>query len=215
MGSLVLMSCSSQAVDSEQVVQEADPRDNFEKSIPVALSTNKQSVKSNDITIPSTYQITIQGETEAGAFNEIEATLELKPTDDPDSNPILVELYPSNFNQDSLTNGHLFWQSYTPELPTADEHFSRVTVEGNQVSLEVNPSETFRSDVMWFTQLTGTLAELPGMQRESTRLGAMAETGTLTFQVQGSRIMGEVAITGISDLGTPSTYTATFSGQVL
>lgn len=165
--------------------------------------------------IPSSYQITIQGETEAGAFSGIEAVLEVTPTGEPDPNPILVAIYPADPQPANLVTGHFFWQSYSPGLPTADEHFSIVMVDGSRVRMEVNPSEKLRSDVMWFTEVTGTLAEIPGMPEQSGQMGAMPQTGTLTFQVEGSDITGEVNLAGTSDMGTPSTYKATFSGKAL
>lgn len=215
MGPFVLTACAGKAIDSEQLIGLDSEPDKIEQPVATAPESTKQISGSEDIMVPSAYQITIQGETEAGAFSGVETVLEITPTGAPDRNPILVSIYPADPSPENLVTGHFFWQSYSPELPTADEHFSRVTVDGNRVQMEVNPSEQLRSDVMWFTKVTGTLAEIPDMPTQSGRLGAMPQTGTLTFQVEGSEITGEVNLTGMSDLGTPSTYQATFSGQTL
>lgn len=214
-GSFVLSSCAGNTVDSEQSTRLDSKPDKTEQPISIAPESSKQVSEAGNIVIPSSYQITIQGETEAGTFDGIEAVLEVTPTEDPDPNPILVAVYPANPQPENLVPGHFFWQSYLPGLPTADEHSSRVTVEGSRVRVEVNASDKLRSDVMWFTEVTGTLAEIPGMPEQSGRIGATAQTGTLTFQVEGSDITGEANLVGTSDMGTPSTYKATFSGQAL
>jgi hypothetical protein len=212
---LILGSCAKDEIASgraEKVestpVQAEQPK--FGKN-----SMDKQAAKAADLQVPISYQIRIQGKTEAATFADIAAILEITPTRQPDPNPVLVALYPANAAAMNFANGSLFWQSYTPDLPTADEHFSRVTLEGNRVRMEVNPSATFRSDVMWFTKMTDTLTELPGMQGQPGQMSASAEVGTLTFQVEGDLVTGEVEITGTSDMGTPSTYTATLTGQAL
>lgn len=213
----LLTSCSNQAVNPEtpsQVEIEAATKETKQPTI-ADSGTNEKVAKSGDIAIPSSYQITLSGETEAGTFSSVGAILELRPTEQPDPNPVLVAIYPTETNMDNLAVGNFFWQSYTAELPTADEHYSRLTVDGSQVQMEVNPSDTFRSDVMWFTQVTGTLAEIPGMENEGGRMGATPQSGTMTFQTEGDRITGEVTLSGTSDLGTPSTYQATFTGQAL
>lgn len=213
----LLTSCSSPAVNSEtpsKIEVEAVPKETKQPAI-ADSDINEKAVKSGDIIIPSNYQITLTGETEAGSFNGIEATLELRPTEQPDPNPVLIAIYPTVTDVDNLAIGNFFWQSYTAELPTADEHYSRLTVDGSKVKMEVNPSSAFRSDVMWFTQVTGTLAEIPGMENAGRRMGATPQSGTMTFQTDGDRISGEVTLSGTSDLGTPSTYQATFTGQAL
>jgi hypothetical protein len=215
MSLLTLISCSKKVVDGEQPVQVDSVSDRVEQPVSVAPEGDKQVTKLDSIVIPSRYQITIQGKTEAGDFSEIEAVLEVTLSQEPDPNPILVAIYPADPSPANLAMGHLFWQSYSPGLPTADEHFSRVTVDGGRVRMEVNPSDQLRSDVMWFTEVTGTLAEIPGMPEQSGRMGATAQTGTLTFQVEGSEISGEISLSGTSDMGTPSTYMATFSGRAL
>ena len=215
MSSCILTSCAGNAVDSEQSIGLDSEPDKTEQPASIAPERSKQVSEAGDIMIHSSYQIMIQGETEAGTFSGIEAVLEVTPTGELDPNPILVAIYPANPQPENLVMGHFFWQSYSPGLPTADEHFSRVTVDGRRVRMEVNSSDKLRGDVMWFTEVTGTLAEIPGMPEQSGRIGATVQTGTLTFQVEGSDITGEVDLAGTSDMGTPSTYKATFSGQAL
>lgn len=214
---LLSVSCSKQSVNSETLLQvEADTiSKKAEQPAIVDIAVSEKSSNSSDIAIPSSYQITLSGKTEADTFSSVGAILELRPTEQPDPNPVLVAIYPTETNMDNLAVGHFFWQSYTAELPTADEHYSRLTVDGSQVQMEVNPSDTFRSDVMWFTQVTGTLAEIPGMENQGGRMGATPQSGTMTFQTEDERITGEVTLSGTSDLGTPSTYQATFTGQIL
>lgn len=213
----VFTSCSSQTVNADtpsQIAAQTAPKATKQPAI-ADSDTNEKAVKSGDITIPSGYQITLTGETEAGNFSDIKAVLELRPTEQPDPNPILVAIYPTVTDMDSLAIGNFFWQSYTAELPTADEHYSRLSVNGSQIQMEVNPSNALRSDVMWFTQVTGTLAEMPGMENADGRMGATPQSGTMTFQTEDDRISGEITLSGTTDLGTPSSYQATFTGQAL
>jgi hypothetical protein len=181
----------------------------------VSQGTNKQSTAAIEgLNIPSVFAIELQGETEASPFSALAATLEIQPASPGDPNPFLITCYMSATKDEELVNGSLFWQSYIPEHPRRDEQYSRITVMGNQVRMEVAPSNVLRSDVMWFTTSMGVLPiDIAGETRQMSRIGAMGMTGTLTFSIQENQISGEIQISGMSDLDTPSTYRATFTGN--
>ena len=171
----------------------------------------QQSTIVEGITIPSTFQIILEGTTEAGEFQALPAVLELSPAQPGDPNPTLVSLYMTGQAASDPVIGSIFWQSFTPGQ---SEHFSQVTIIDNQIQLQVSPSDSsLRSDVMWFTQITGTLAELMEGSGGSTRSAAMPTTGSLTFTINGDRISGEMQLSGQTDLGASSIYNARFSGQ--
>ncbi len=163
------------------------------------------------IAVPATFSIALEGATEAQAFGPLPAVIELLPPSPQDPNPLQISLYMAAQSETELMNGSIFWQSFSPDLPNRDSHFSQVTVSNGQGQMQVNPSEdSFRSDVMWFTEITGTLAEL---LEGHTRSAAVPNEGTLTFAITGDQISGEMQLTGTTDLGAASTYQARFSGR--
>lgn len=173
--------------------------------------SKQQSAVIEGITIPATFQITLEGTTETGEFQSLPAALELSPPQPGDPNPILVALYMTGQAASDPVNGSIFWQSFTPGQ---SEHFSQITIANSQIQMQVSPSDnTLRSDVMWFTQITGTLAELMAGSGGSTRSAAMPTAGTLNLTINGDRVAGEMQLSGQTDLGVSSTYEARFSGQ--
>jgi hypothetical protein len=187
----------------------------FQEMAEVFQDTNKQATTAiEEINIPSVFAIELQGETEASPFSALAVTLEIQPSPPGDPNPFLITCYMNAKEDKELVNGSLFWQSYSPEHPRRDEQYSRIMVTGNRVQMEVSPSNGLRSDVMWFTTSMGVLpADIAGETRQMSRVGAMGISGTLTFSIQENRISGEIQISGMSDLDTPSTYKATFVGN--
>lgn len=163
------------------------------------------------IAVPATFSIALEGATEAQAFGPLPAVIELLPPPPQDPNPLQISLYMAAQSEAELVNGSIFWQSFSPDLPNRNSHFSQVTVANGQGQMQVNPSDdSFRSDVMWFTEITGTLAEL---LEGNTRSAAVPNAGTLTFTIADNQISGELQLTGTTDLGAASTYQARFSGQ--
>jgi hypothetical protein len=165
------------------------------------------------VRVPATFKISLQGTTETGSFGPLEGRLEIQPAPVEDPNPFLVAFYMSAQSEAELVPGSLFWQSFTPGHPKRTEQLSRITVANGQVQLKLNPSQTLRSDVMWFTGVTGAMADFMQQKGRIPRSTANITNGTMTFSVQGDRITGEIQASGVTDLGLPSTYTARFTGQ--
>lgn len=206
---------------------------------------NSQPTKEIEgIRVPSTFNISLQGETDGQSFGTLSGTLEIQPSSSGDPNPFLVSLYMNAASPEELTIGSLFWQSYLPDHPQRQEHYSQITVTNGQVRMEVNPSEGFRSDFTWFTRgsLVDQLRKLdeelnqineeinqrneelgqPRIEIDSTeipnrpnRLGVVAKSGILTFSIQGNQISGTINASGISDEGQSSTYRAKFTGEIV
>lgn len=176
-----------------------------------AIAVPNSTKQTTSFSLPVQFAVEITGSTEAGSFGPLPALLELTASQADDLNPFVVSLYMVAQSDEELVNGSIFWQSFVPESPQRDEHFSQVTVSNNQVQLQVSPSSAdFRGDVMWFTQLTGTLAEMMG---GNLRSGAVPTTGTMIFVIEGNQISGQMQLSGMSDLGIESIYQAQFSGQ--
>ena len=176
-----------------------------------AITVPNLTKQISSLSLPTQFAIEITGQTEAGSFGPLPARLEITAPQADDPNPLVVSLYMVAQSDDELVNGSIFWQSFVPESPQRDEHFSQVTINDDQVQLQVSPSPAdFRGDVMWFTQLTGTLAEMMG---GNLRSGAVPTTGTMIFVIEGNQISGELQLSGMSDLGIESIYQAQFSGQ--
>jgi CHAT domain-containing protein len=164
----------------------------------------QSSEKVKGIQVPSIFKITLQGKTEAEAFSSIPGTLKISPSTANDPNNFLVTLSTDVNNH----NGSLFWSSF---IQLGQQQLrSKITVNGNQVRLEVNPSQQLRLDVSWFTLIAGGLGELVG----NLPVGVGVKQGTLTFVVQGDSISGNIEADGISDLGHASHYEAKFTGQL-
>ena len=208
------------------------------------LDTDDRNIQSKEIEgikVPSVFRISLQGETDGESFSSLSGTLEIRPSSDGDPNPFLVSLYMNEANPDNLQIGSLFWQSYSPGHPKQQEYYSRISVANSQVRMEVNPSEGFRSDVMWFThgslgeqlgeldeelrQINEELrelgiepAEMPSQSERvevPKRLGIVVKSGTLTFSIQGNQISGTIEASGISDEGQSSIYKAKFTGEMV
>lgn len=158
------------------------------------------------IQVPSSFRISLQGKTEAQAFGPLPATLKILSSYTGDPNPFLVQLS----TEVNGANGSLLWSSFAPTQTGRQEAYSKITVNGNQVNLEVNPTQTVRLDVSWLTLVTGGLEELVG----SLPIGTTVKQGTLTFSIQGNSISGSIKAEGTSDLGNPSRYEATFTGHI-
>ncbi|MBD2001425.1 hypothetical protein H6G00_33335 [Leptolyngbya sp. FACHB-541] len=176
--------------------------------------SKQQATLIEGVSAPAQFRIDIEGETESGRFGPLPAVLEIMLPQAGDSNPLLVALSMTAQTEAELVNGSIFWQSFTAGHPNQTEHFSQVTISDGQVHLHLHPSDdTLRSDVMWFTQITGTLAEAMLASDDSIRSGAVPTAGTLTFTVNGNQVSGEMQLTGVTDLGVSSTYQARFNGQ--
>lgn len=157
------------------------------------------------ISIPSFFQISLRGKTEAQAFGTLPATLKILPSSTGDSNPFFVILKTEADDR----NGSILWSSFAPVQAGRNELYSKIVVNGSRVRLEVNPSEEFRTDIFWSTLTNGKLGELIG----SSVTGVfIVKQGTLTFEIQGNSISGTLRAEGISILGNPSKYEAEFTG---
>ena len=159
------------------------------------------------IQFPSSYKISLQGQTEAGTFEQLSAILKILPSTAEDPNPFLVNLSTELHGN----NGSISWSSFVPTPKGQQEPHSKISVDNNQVRLEVNPTQSLRLDVSWFTLVSGGLDQLVG----SLPIGATAKQGTLTFSIQDNSISGSIKADGTSDLGNPSNYEATFTGQLI
>ena len=176
-----------------------------------AIVTPTATKQISEVPLPAIFAVEITGETDAGSFGPLPARLELTAPQGDDPNSLMVLLYMDAQRDDELGLGSIFWQSFLPESAQRDEYFSRVTVNGNRVQMQINPSDAiFRGDVTWFTQLTGSLAEALG---GNLRSGVVPTEGTMAFTLDGSQISGEMSLSGVSDMGVTSTYQAQFSGQ--
>lgn len=164
--------------------------------------------------IPSQFSIELEGSTETATFGPLSAMLEVLPASAEDPNSLVVTIYMATQRESDLVNGSIFWQSFISDNPKRNEHFSLVTVIGNQVNVQIHSSDdSFRSDVMWFTQITGDLATMVTEAGGSNRSAATPNSGTMSFIIQDGEVSGDIELEGITDLGLPSTYKARFSSE--
>jgi|GEM_PF-2968686 len=185
-----------------------------QQQVSAQIRQKQQTSLIEGILVPAQFQINITGETESAAFGPLPAVLEIVFPQAGDPNPLLIAVSMTAQTEADLGNGSIFWQSFSAGHPKQNEHFSRVTVSNGQVQMQVNPiDDSLRSDVMWFTQITGTLAEAMTASGGSVRSGVAPTTGSMTFNVNGNQVSGEMRLAGITDLGVSSTYQARFNGQ--
>lgn len=170
----------------------------------VAVQSPKRVEK---IKFPSSYKISLQGQTESSTFEQLSAILKILPPTSNDPNPLLVSLSTELHGN----NGSISWSSFVSTNKGQQEPHSRISVDNNQVRLEVNPTEKLRLDVSWFTLIRGGLEQLVG----SLPIGATVKQGMLTFSIQDNSISGSIKADGTSDFGNPSHYEATFTGQLI
>ncbi|MEB3218466.1 MAG: CHAT domain-containing protein [Nostocales cyanobacterium 94392] len=158
------------------------------------------------ISVPSFFEISLQGKTEAEAFGTLSATLKILPSYTGDSNPFFVILKTEADDR----NGSILWSSFTPVQAGRNELYSKIAVNGSRVRLEVNPSQEFRTDIFWSTLISGQIANIIGKQPDGV---GIVKRGTFTFEIQGNAMSGTLEAEGISTFGNPSKYQATFTGK--
>jgi CHAT domain-containing protein len=170
----------------------------------VALEPAKQI---QGIQVPSSFRLSLRGKTEAKQFGPLSGTLRILPSADGSTNPFYVLLKTDS----DKVNGSLYWSSaFTNQ--TGQKASSRITVNGNQVHLEVIPTQgQLLTDVSWFTLVSGKLGDLT----ERSPIPTSVKQGTLTFSIQGNSISGKIVAEGTSYFNSLSNYEAEFTGQIL
>lgn len=161
----------------------------------------------HNIQVPSFFRVSLRGKTEAQTFGPIPATLKILPPPTGDSNPFFVILK----TEDDMSNGSLIWSSFAPVQVGRREFYSKIIIKGNQVRLDINPSqEQSRLDVFWTTLSGGKIGEII----DRSPIGVTANQGTMTFSIKGSSISGRVQSEGFSWFNSPSRYEAEFTGEL-
>ena len=157
---------------------------------------------SAEIPLPAAvFDITVQGTTETQAFVPLTGTRTILPSMDfSDPNPFSVTLLTDVLYLQQ--NGCLCWTTFDA-VDNRQILESRVFVDEGQVRLVVEPSERFKT-LSWKTIM-------PDGQIQPVQ----AEQGTLTFQLDGNELHGEVHATGftLGNRNTLSTYDAQIIGQ--
>ena len=167
-----------------------------------AIAPSSEIPPPNDeIPLSAVFDITVQGTTETQAFAPLAGTLIILPClHSADPNPFSVTLLTDMAH--TQHNGCLWWTTFN-DVGNRQTLESRVFVETGQVRLVVEPSETFKT-LTWKT-----------ITAEGQLQSVQVEQGTLTFQVQGNTLQGEVHATGftLDDRKTLSTYDAHITGN--
>ncbi|MDJ0581548.1 tetratricopeptide repeat protein [Crocosphaera sp.] len=153
------------------------------------------------IKVPANFKISVQGETNGQSFGKLSGVLKIKPNDSTNNSyPFIVTLETDFRNR----NGSVSW--------IAQEFFSSVnseiTIDNNQVSLQLKPNPTVFSALNWWT--------LPSSQSNVLDGSPLIFTGTegeLTFTIQNNKISGTIKGTGNSSGWYSSNYSATFTGE--
>ncbi|MDJ0600350.1 MAG: CHAT domain-containing tetratricopeptide repeat protein [Crocosphaera sp.] len=154
------------------------------------------------IKVPSTFKISLQGETNGQSFGKLSGVLRIKPNDSTNNSyPFIVTLETDFRNK----NGSVSWiaQEFLSSVN------SQITIDNNQVSLQLKPNSTVFSDLNWWT--------LPSSQSHELDNSPLIFTGTegeLTFRIQNNKISGTIKGTGNSSGWYSSSYYATFTGEV-
>ncbi len=175
---------------------------------PASQVIAQSSKKIQGVQVPSTFKISLNGKTEAQAFDSLAATLKISSATAGDPNPFLVNLQ----TERDLVNGSLMWSSFSSAQVGRREFYSKITINGNQVRLDVNPSqEQSRLDISWTTLPDGQIGELI----EQSPVGVQVKEGFIIFSIQGDSISGKIQAEGISWFGKPSRYEAEFTGQII
>lgn len=167
-------------------------------------STEKETAAIEQIPVPSIFKVSLQGKTETQPF-ALSATLRMWPCFDPDnSNPFDVTLTTDL----ATSNGWIAWFS-SDEREGVTTLNSKIEVEGNQVRLEIQPSDHQRM-LTWYT-----LTQDESLSDSSIPIPVHVERGTLTFTIEGEELVGEIQASGVlmSDFQQASTYEAKIRGQ--
>jgi hypothetical protein len=162
-----------------------------------------------EITVPSVFNISLRGATDTGPFGPLPGVLKILPTTyATDPNPFFVSIQTDS----QQSYGNLFWTSYAPPQAQVGrgDLYSTVHTNGNQVRLHLNPTKAARQDVSWFTGEPGTLGAILGNAPIGTQT---AQSGSVTFTIQGKQVTGEIEAAGTTWFGRPTTYRAQFTGQ--
>jgi len=160
------------------------------------------------IEVPSTFNISLEGKTEAQEFGSFSGTLQILPCNHPnDPNPFLVKL--STEILDSV-NGRFLWQSFEGSLIDRGTANGAITLNNGQICIEFQPNNReLRVGLTWDTVNQWEMAEyLP-------TVGVDVNQGTLTFVIQGDRVSGSIRASGnvFNKPEQVSTYEAEFTGQ--
>ncbi|MDZ8226734.1 hypothetical protein [Nostoc sp. ChiVER01] len=189
-------------------------RDKTSEKISQVLSQNAQppSIKIETIEgieVPSTFNISLEGKTEAQSFSPLSGTLQILPCDHPnDPNPFFVELHTEILDG---VNGQFLWRSFQGSSIEEGTANGAIAVYNGQVCIEFQPIpiKELRVRLTWDTINQGEMAEyLP-------TVGVDVNHGTLTFVIQGDRVSGSIHASG-TVFNRPeqlSTYEAEFTGQ--
>lgn len=167
-------------------------------------STEKQTPAIEQIPIPSTFQVFLQGKTETQPFT-LSGTIMLQPCFDPENtNPFSVSLSTDL----AVSNGWIYWSS-SEEREKVTTLNSKIEVEGNQVRLEILPSNHQKS-LTWYT-----LPRDESLSDSSNPIPVHVERGTFTFTIEGEELVGEIQASGVSmlDFQQASIYEAKIRGQ--
>lgn len=189
-------------------------RDKTSEKISQVLSQNAQppSIKIETIEgieVPSTFNISLEGKTEAQSFGPLSGTLQILPCDHPnDPNPFFVKLHTEILDG---VNGQFLWRSFSGSSIGEGTVNGAITLNNGQVCIEFQPIpiRELRVGLTWDTINQGEMAAyLP-------TVGVDVNHGTLTFVIQGDRVSGSIHASGtVFGLGSASsTYEAEFTGQ--
>jgi hypothetical protein len=164
------------------------------------------------IEVPSTFNISLEGRTEAQEFGPLAGMLQILPSDHPnDHNPFYVRLHTENNN----VNGRFLWQSFSGSSIEEGKANGAIAIKNGQVFIEFQPIaiRELRVGLTWDTINQGEMAEY------FPTVGVDVNQGTLTFVIQGDRVSGSIDASGnVFDLlstsgSASSTYEAEFTGQ--
>lgn len=192
-------------------------RNKASEKISQVLSQNVQppSIKIENIEgieVPSTFNISLEGKTEAQSFGPLSATLQILPCYHPnDPNPFFVKLDTEILNG---VNGRFLWRSFWGSSIEEGTANGAITLNNGQVCIEFQPIaiRELRVGLTWDTLNQGEMAEY------LTTVGVDVNQGTLTFVIQGDRVSGSIRASGtvfslLSTGSVSSTYEAEFTGQ--
>jgi hypothetical protein len=192
-------------------------RDKTSEKISQVLSQNAQppSIQIETIEgieVPSTFNISLEGKTEAQSFGPLSGTLQILPCHHPnDPNPFLMKLHTEILYG---VNGRFLWQSFSGSSIEEGTANGAIALNNGQVCIEFQPIaiRELRIGLTWDTINQGEMAEyLP-------TVGVDVNQGTLTFVIQGDRVSGSIRASGtvfdlLSTDSASSTYEAEFTGQ--
>ena len=154
------------------------------------------------ISVPSIFQIVLEGQLDQQECGPLTGTLKLLPRYAADPNPFMVTLV-----TEARQGSCLRWYSYTAHQTRQGEINSLVQVTDKQIRLETTPAQKVIDGIAWSVPVQNPY--LPDIISEDAR----ATLGSLTFTISGDGVTGSLSIEGLTLSGARSTYMAQFAGH--